>query len=119
MGLSGAPIFWTVIQSLTVLIVELLYRPLESIALTLMYLDLRVRTEGLDLLLCAEERVTGFDQLKSIKRYAPLPSRGAILTWAEVGSFILITIAGFALTLGIGLVSSELATLGIGDIVGF
>jgi hypothetical protein len=118
MGLSGASIFLTVIQSLATLIVELLYRPLESIAITLMYLDLRVRTEGLDLLLRAEEGNSNSDRLESIKRHAPLPNRGAILTWAEVGSFILITIAGFALSLSIGFISSKLAGLGIWDTIG-
>lgn len=44
----------TIAQSLTVLITGLFYLPLQVAAMTLLYFDLRVRTEGVDLAFAAE-----------------------------------------------------------------
>ena len=44
----------TIVQSFALLITGLFYLPLQVASMTLLYLDLRVRTEGLDLTLAAE-----------------------------------------------------------------
>lgn len=49
----------TVIQSLTLLITGVFYLPLQVAAMTLLYFDLRVRTEGMDLALAAGQQAMG------------------------------------------------------------
>ena len=75
----------TVIQSVTTLLLTLLYQPLRMTAITLMYFDLRVRTEGFDLALLAataggEPGVEGAE----VAAQAPRPERGNVVTGNEI-----------------------------------
>ena len=87
----------TIIQSLTQLFFSLLLIPLQTTAITLVYFDLRVRTEGFDLTLLAHEGLEGETDIRDIVAQAPPPSKEAIITGTEVGYLVLLTIAAVAL----------------------
>ncbi len=81
----------TVIQSLTQLTLSLLYFPLQLTAITLMYFDLRIRTEGFDLALLAAS-VGEQTDLDAVTAEAPQPEQGNLITMTELGYFALIEI---------------------------
>jgi hypothetical protein len=97
-GLATAQI---VIESLLTLVFSLLYLPLQLIGFTLLYLDLRVRTEGLDLAMLTQDAAavaaasTGTDPDAVLNLQAPPAESGGLITGRELGYF-------FALTLGFG-----------------
>ena len=78
----------TTIQSLVNLIFSLLYLPLQLACLTLVYYDLRVRSEGLDLVLASGE--PGIPAQELIARSARLPS-GSLFNGREFVHFITLT----------------------------
>lgn len=103
----------TLIQSLATLVTSLLYLPLQVAAMTILYVDLRVRTEGLDLLLQAPDNGTATkgttmealpagelplqteaktNFLTALAASAPVPSRQSLLTGTELGFFSLVTV---------------------------
>jgi hypothetical protein len=94
-----------VAQSLTTLVTSLLYLPIQAASMTLLYVDLRVRTEGLDLALLAQQEEEKIDVVSG----SALPAgRGDLVTGSELANFLLITvgiivaiIALYALLLGI------------------
>jgi hypothetical protein len=94
---SAALIFTlqTTAQTLTTLLISLFYFPVQVIAFTLVYLDLRVRTEGLDLALRAEEALGG-PSAAGVVANAPAPERGRLITRREWGYFVILTL-GFLL----------------------
>jgi hypothetical protein len=85
----------TILQSLVSLVTSLIYLPLEVTCLTLMYFDLRVRTEGFDLALLAAN-ATG-DQVTEVAALAPTAGSGPLVTWQEMGYFAAIELAGAGL----------------------
>lgn len=99
--LSGNPLelsvesftFQTIAQSLTILITSLLYLPLQVAAMTVLYFDLRVRTEGLDLALAAES-LSGSGQTP-VTLIAEYPRGGSepLLTSIDWRNFIVLTLA--------------------------
>ncbi|HUF39106.1 MAG TPA: hypothetical protein VMN57_11325 [Anaerolineales bacterium] len=81
------------IQALITLFFELLYLPLQLTCLTLLYFDLRVRTEGLDLVLHtrtgeAHDAVPVRDLVAGTSK---LPDR-AVFTGREIGNFAMLTL---------------------------
>lgn len=92
----------TVLQSLVTMLFSLLYMPLQLTAFTLMYLDLRVRTEGLDLALQASE-ISAKDgsqravDLPGLLAQAPDAETGQLVTATEFGYFILLSILAVVL----------------------
>jgi len=106
-----------IIESLVTLVFSLLYVPLQLIGFTLLYLDLRVRTEGLDLAMLAQDAALPApsgamtsaaaspmppapqlvaatpDAVLNIQ--APQAEGGSLITGRELGYF-------FVLTLGFG-----------------
>jgi hypothetical protein len=85
----------TVIQSLVTMISGLLYLPLQLVAITVVYFDLRVRSEGLDLALQASNTSsTGADAISMPEISAV--SQKSLITWAEIGYFFLLSIAALA-----------------------
>ncbi len=88
-----AVIVSSVIQSLLTLMITLIYLPLQLTALTLLYFDLRVRTEGFDLAWTAERALDADAALEDIVAQAPAPETGSLLTSNELGSFFLLSIA--------------------------
>jgi hypothetical protein len=91
--LSDTPTAAYAIQTLTPSLVSLagslIYTPLHMTCMTLMYLDLRVRTEGLDLALQAADASTDVDDILA---QAPEPEAGGLITWREIGYFALLSL---------------------------
>ncbi len=85
----------TVMQSLVSLVTSLIYLPLQVTCITLMYFDLRVRTEGFDLALLAAG-ATG-DQVAEVAAQVPASGSGPFVTWMEMGYFALIALGGVGL----------------------
>jgi hypothetical protein len=82
----------TVVQTLVAMVGSLLYLPLQSTAMTVVYFDLRVRSEGLDLALQSAGPSAAQTSTDS-----PLPEitserRSAFITGTDVGFFVLLTI---------------------------
>lgn len=91
-----ALILTSVVQGLVTLVFVLLYYPLQMSAFTLIYFDLRVRTEGFDLALLTMEASGTTDLAETMP--APL-SRGneRLITGPELGNFAILTLAGVGL----------------------
>jgi hypothetical protein len=82
-------IITAVIQSVVAIVFVLIYYPLQMTAFTLIYFDLRVRTEGFDLALLASGNA---DQALS----TPVSgSREMFVTGTDMGNFAILTIAAF------------------------
>ncbi|MEM7030472.1 MAG: hypothetical protein AAF629_12960 [Chloroflexota bacterium] len=91
-------ILQTVLQSVVSLLGSLIFLPLQLTAYTLLYLDLRVRTEGLDLEILANSLED--DQQHSVSETftaAPTSEKGNLVTMTEMGYFVLIELGGLAL----------------------
>jgi hypothetical protein len=87
-----------IVQSLLTLMFSLLYLPLQLIGITLLYFDLRVRTEGLDLAMLTQDAAanaaaTAPDAV--LTGPAPPAESGGLITGRELGNF-------FVLSLGFG-----------------
>ncbi len=105
----------TVVGALTTLVFSLIFLPFQLTAMTLLYFDLRIRTEGFDLALLARsidqpvpleedlaselalstEPAADVDLTATIPE-APAPERESLITGRELGYFLAIT-----LTLGV------------------
>ncbi|NWG05715.1 MAG: hypothetical protein HXY35_03395 [Chloroflexi bacterium] len=80
-----------IIQAVVSIVFILIYYPLQMTAFTLIYFDLRVRTEGFDLALL----MTG-DASQALA--APIPqSKETLITGADLGNFAILTLAAFGL----------------------
>ncbi len=92
----------TVAQTLVQMITGLLYLPLQLCAITVVYFDLRVRSEGLDLaILAAPAAETSPVEAVSV---APSGAQTPLLTGTDVGNLVLFTIgfaAAYALIFGL------------------
>ncbi len=88
---SNQFVLQSIVQTLVQLFFSLLYIPLQLTAITLMYFDLRVRTEGFDLALLAggESAAAGATEVMA---QAPAPEQTRLVTWTEVGYFALISV---------------------------
>ncbi|HSB01845.1 MAG TPA: hypothetical protein VLE49_14435 [Anaerolineales bacterium] len=82
----------SVIQGLVSLVFALIYLPLQLTAITLVYFDLRVRTEGFDLAILTIETSGSTDLSQAMT--APIPADERLVTWAEMGNFAILTLAG-------------------------
>lgn len=113
--LSGNPLdlsaerftFQTIAQSLTVLITGLFYLPLQVAAMTVLYFDLRVRTEGLDLALAAESHSDAGSAPVTLLADYPRAGSEPLLKSVDWRNFILLTLAAiltFAVLYGLILV---------------
>jgi hypothetical protein len=88
----------TVIQSLVQLVFSLVYLPLQLTAITLLYFDLRVRTEGFDLALLSATASTGpAEEVSDLTTQAPRPEQGNWITLPEMGYFALIELGALVL----------------------
>lgn len=105
-----------VIQQLATFILSVLYYPLRLTCITLLYFDIRIRTEGFDLEVLAAS-ADGSDATMEIAQKAPEPMLPFNITMTEIGYFSLITV-GAGLLLGgislllVGLGAAFGATLG-------
>ncbi|HXF85932.1 MAG TPA: hypothetical protein VNK49_11150 [Anaerolineales bacterium] len=78
----------TLIQSLVQLITSLIYYPVQMTAFTLIYFDLRVRTEGFDLALQTLDAPTA--DLAQIVTPPP-PANERLITGQDLGNFAILT----------------------------
>lgn len=80
----------SLIQQVIVLLLNLIYQPLQLTCVTLLYFDIRVRTEGFDLAVLA---LTDTIDTETVQATAPPLDKNIFPKWEEVGYFALITIA--------------------------
>jgi hypothetical protein len=85
----------TAIPSVVNLLTTLIHYPLLTATMTLAYLDLRARTEGLDLALLAEQ-LAGQRPLAEIAAEAPPPQKGRLVTQRELIYFALLSLIPFS-----------------------
>jgi hypothetical protein len=96
----GAPttqlVITSIIQGLISLVFVLLYYPLQMTAFTLIYFDLRVRTEGFDLALLTLE-AAGSTDLAEVTA-VPVPQTNEhLITGPDLGNFAILTLIGAGL----------------------
>jgi hypothetical protein len=82
----------TIIQSLVQLVITILIYPIQIIGFTLMYFDLRVRTEGFDMALDTANTDVAAAGMTDVVTQAPAPERGRPITGKEIGYFCLLSI---------------------------
>ncbi len=82
----------TIVQSLARLVVSLIYYPVQMTAFTLIYFDLRVRTEGFDLALQTIDPSSAAD-LNQALTPPPAPDE-RFMTGQDLGNFAILTLAG-------------------------
>jgi hypothetical protein len=87
----------TVIQAIAEMTLSLLYLPLQLTAIALLYFDLRIRTEGFDLMLLAQGGGEWPSHFSELATGAPQPQFERWLTMAEMGQFALIMVGVFGL----------------------
>ncbi len=108
----------TIVQTLVSLIFSLLYVPLQLTCMTLLYFDLRVRQEGLDLVLAAEEQ-PGISAAELVSK-APRIPEGSFMTAGEMGNFAILSLGGgvvvFLFSMIIGLLGTA---IGLSTVGGF
>jgi len=88
-----------ILQALTSLVFSLLFVPLQLIAFTLLYFDLRVRTEGLDLAMLTQDAAASPDA-DAVTRQAPPAESGNLITGRDLGNFFLLSL-GFGAIYGV------------------
>jgi hypothetical protein len=87
----ASPLMAAVIQGLVTMVFSLLYLPLQLTAMTVVYFDLRIRSEGLDLALQTTQQPTEGGSAVFLPEITAAP-RGNIITWTEVAYFTLISV---------------------------
>ena len=87
----------TVAQSLVTMALSLVYLPLQLTAITLLYVDLRVRTEGFDLLWRTEDTLRSGALPSDLLPQAPAPAGEVLVTWKEVGYCAILSVGLMAL----------------------
>ncbi|MBK8901447.1 MAG: glycerophosphoryl diester phosphodiesterase membrane domain-containing protein [Anaerolineaceae bacterium] len=91
----------SLIQQVIVLLLNLIYLPLQLTCVTLLYFDIRVRTEGFDLaVLALSDRVDS----ETVRVTAPPLEKNVLPRLEEVGYFSLITVAIVVLYIALFLV---------------
>jgi len=85
-----------IVQSLLTLVFSLIYVPLQLIGFTLLYFDLRVRTEGLDLAMLSQDAAVTAPEAVVTGQAPPAEHRG-LITGRELGYFFLLSLGFFAI----------------------
>jgi hypothetical protein len=83
-----------VASSITSLLLSLLYIPLQSACATLVYFDLRIRQEGFDLALMANQGSETPLKPVELAGQSTVKAGGPLVTWNEVGYFVLVSLIG-------------------------
>jgi len=94
-NLTTAILIQSVITSLITLFFNLIYLPFQLAAITLVYLDLRVRTEAFDLILMSQDTRDSGLKAADVMAAAPQSKQQSLITLREFGYF-----AGATLLLG-------------------
>jgi hypothetical protein len=84
-----------IVQQLITLLLSLIYVPLQLTCVILLYFDVRVRTEGLDLALetIDPEAENAAKEVQMTLESSPAPHAGGWPTWREFGYFALFSVA--------------------------
>lgn len=102
LSLNQTMIWTTIVQTLVGMVSTLLFSPLKLIAITMAYMDLRVRFEGLDLLAPGGNAVEGDDAPDFfVPHAAPSPPK-PLVTWLDAGYFTMLSFAAGLLYLLFG-----------------
>lgn len=96
MGISQFMLIKYIAQAIVALLMTLVYVPFESIVVTLVYFDLRIRTEGLDLALMAGEVPVTPTRLPIAVTQAPPPENTGIVSWRELLKFAALSLGPIA-----------------------
>jgi hypothetical protein len=100
----------TLIQTLVTIFTSLLYMPLRLTIMTVVYFDLRARSEGLDLAMQMPASAGSENQTVSLPEITNTTSSMPLITGIDIGRFALLSLAGIALygifvLLGFGMMS--------------
>ncbi|MCB0163523.1 MAG: glycerophosphoryl diester phosphodiesterase membrane domain-containing protein [Anaerolineae bacterium] len=87
----------TIIQSITTLLFSLIYLPLQLTAITLMYFDLRIQTEGFDMDVLSMGFMGERTDVAQLVSQAPGVQQGNWFTINEMGYFVLLELGAVAL----------------------
>jgi hypothetical protein len=85
----------TLIQNLVTIFTSLLYMPLKLTIMTVVYFDLRARSEGLDLAMQMPASTDSENQVISLPEIAGTTSM-PLITGIDIGRFALLSLAGLA-----------------------
>jgi hypothetical protein len=85
------------VQAIATLLLGLIFVPFQLASITLMYFDLRVRTEAFDLALLAESGMNEPVKTTLVTAEAPAAGQGTLITQRELGYFVLLSLVPFAL----------------------
>jgi Membrane domain of glycerophosphoryl diester phosphodiesterase len=85
----------TIAQSLVGLVASLIYIPLQMAAFTLIYFDLRVRTEGFDIALSTMQLDPSNNS--QVMPAPPPPADERLMTWADLGNFAILTLGALSI----------------------
>ena len=109
-------ILQNVVQTIVTLIFSLLYLPLQLIGFTLLYFDLRVRLEGFDLAVLANEAAGGpVDAVETIAS-APKSKSERIVTGKELGYFAVISIGVVVIYFVFAAVAGSILAVAMGSL---
>ncbi|MCB0018864.1 MAG: hypothetical protein KDE09_13825 [Anaerolineales bacterium] len=107
----GSSVLISIAQNSVSALLQILYLPLQTAALVVMYVDYRVRYEGFDLALQLEDEI-GIPVRPEMALWSvPKTPAQAALTWTEWAYFVVISIAVFALYFGFVLAIVALMSL--------
>ncbi len=90
-------IWQTVLQSLVSTISAILYYPLMWTAFTSLYFDLRVRLEGFDLAVMAQQVPESLETMAQTMRPVNFQGKAGWITGDEIGAFVAISVGGVVL----------------------
>lgn len=82
----------TLVQSVVSLASVVITGPIQIVAYTLMYFDLRVRTEGFDLAVATANASVDSEATVDVVAQAPQPETGRPITAKEIGYFVLVSL---------------------------
>ena len=96
-NLASTAALQAISTSLVTLILSLLYIPLASTCATLAYFNLRVRQEGFDLALMANQLDESPAHVMDLASRTPTVPEGPLMTWIEMGYFALFSFIAAAI----------------------
>lgn len=97
LGADQAALITSLVSSLTSFATGLLFMPLSMTAMIVVYFDLRVRSEGLDLAMQAASQADPEANIASLAETTPSGSLGSFVTGTDVAHFILLSMIFLAL----------------------
>jgi hypothetical protein len=98
---------------------SLIYLPFRLVAVTLLYFDLRIRTEGFDLAILAQQESRSAQGLQVAPLETPYITEKQLVTNTEIGYFILVTIIAAVLYGLLVLLGGFIGLASMGGLGGF